>query len=49
MELMIDVDMEMAKELKERKKQQKERDFYKQINKKDLNGFELDELFGEEE
>ena len=46
---MIDVDMEMAKELKERKKQQKERDFYKQINKKDLNGFELDELFGGDE
>lgn len=48
MELIFDDDIEMAKELKEKKKQLKAKDFYKQINKRDLNGFELDELFLDE-
>ncbi len=45
---MIDDDLEMARELKEKRKQLKSKDFYKQINRRDLNGFELDELFVEE-
>ena len=48
MELIMDDDLEMARELKERRKQIKSKDFYKQINRRDLNRFELDELFVED-
>ena len=41
----MDNDLEMAEEIREKRKQSKEKDFNKVINKKDLNGFELDELF----
>jgi len=43
----LDSDLEHAKELKKRKKE-KDKDFNKLINKKDLNDFEMDELFCEE-
>jgi hypothetical protein len=45
MESVMDDDIEMARELKEKRKQLRVKDFYKQINKKDLNNIELDELF----
>ncbi len=45
----MDNDLEMAEEIREKRKQSKEKDFNKVINKKDLNGFELDELFMDEE
>ena len=44
MELIMDDDMEMVRELKEKRKQLKSKDFFKQINKRDLNRFELDEV-----
>jgi len=49
MESIMDNDLEMAEEIREKRKQSKEKDFNKVINKKDLNGFELDELFMDEE
>jgi len=43
---MLDDDMEFAKNLRIRKNQKKS-DFEKLVNKKDLTGFELDELFND--
>ena len=42
-----DNDLEQAEELRKSKKEKK-KDFNKMINKKDLNNFEMDELFCEE-
>jgi hypothetical protein len=45
-----DVDYEDdPKQFKAHMKERKEKDFNKMLNKKDLNKFELDELFLEEE
>ena len=44
---MLDDDMEFAKNLRIRKNQKKS-DFEKLVNKKELTGFELDELFNDE-
>ena len=44
----LDNDLELAKEMRIERKRQKEKDFSKLINKKDLNRFEMDELFLEE-
>ena len=44
--VMLDDDMEFAKDLRIRKNQKKS-DFEKLVNKKDLTGFELDELFND--
>lgn len=46
--VMLDDDMEFAKELRI-KKNQKKTDFEKLLNKKDLTDFELDELFNGED
>ncbi len=45
----MDNDLEFAEEIREKQRQSKEKDFNKVINKKDLNGFDLDELFLDKE
>ncbi|MBS3098067.1 hypothetical protein J4209_04710 [Candidatus Woesearchaeota archaeon] len=45
--VILDDDMEFAKDLRI-KRNQKKTDFQKLLNKKDLTGFELDELFNDE-
>jgi len=44
-ELFFDEDMGQIEEMRTERKKLKEKDFAKLINKKDLSGFEMDEMF----
>lgn len=46
--VILDDDLEFAKEMRTNKKNHKDKDFSKLINKKDLNRFEMDDMFIEE-
>ena len=44
-ELFLDEDMEQIETMRSARKNMKEKDFAKLINKKDLSEFEMDEIF----
>jgi len=44
-ELFYDEDMERLEDMRESRKKLKDKDFAKLINKRDLSGFEMDEIF----
>ena len=46
-ELFLDEDMEQIETMREARKKMKDKDFAKLINKRDLSGFEMDEIFVE--
>ena len=46
-ELFWDEDLEQVESMREARKKMKEKDFAKLINKRDLSGFEMDEIFVE--
>lgn len=46
-ELFLDEDMEQIESMRASRKKMKEKDFAKLLNKKDLSGFEMDEIFCE--
>ena len=45
MDDLFDADLEVAEKMKEEKRKRKEKRFAKLINKKDLNSYEMDEMF----
>ncbi len=44
-ELFFDEDMEKLEDMRESRKKLKDKDVAKLLNKKDLSGFEMDEIF----
>ena len=46
-ELFLDEDMEQIESMRSARKKMKDKDFAKLINKRDLSGFEMDEIFCE--
>ena len=46
-ELFLDEDMEQIETMRTARKKLKDKDFAKLINKRDLSGFEMDEIFVE--
>ena len=44
-ELFLDEDMDQIETMRSERKKMKDKDFAKLINKRDLNDFEMDELF----
>ena len=44
-ELFLDEDMEQIETMRDSRKKMKDKDFAKLINKKDISGFEMDEMF----
>jgi len=45
--MFLDEDMEQIENMRSARKKMGEKDFAKLINKRDLSGFEMDEIFGE--
>ena len=46
-ELFLDEDMDQIESMRSARKKMKDKDFAKLINKRDLSGFEMDEIFCE--
>ena len=46
-ELFLDEDMDQIENMRTARKKMKDKDFAKLINKRDLSGFEMDEIFCE--
>ena len=46
-ELFLDEDMDQIEHMRSARKKLKDKDFAKLINKRDLSGFEMDEIFCE--